>query len=123
MGGGRLGAQSQNAGGRLADLRIGGDQPLGVDLADGNVQRSLVLGHLTEAVQSQIEAFADADSGGAGEEQRVGGQIICSAQFPLQELVVFRGQRSGQILGQRRKVLAANQVGREGMSMGRQVLQ
>ena len=45
--------------------------------------------------QRQIEAFADADSGSAGEQERVGSQIISSAQFLLEELIVVGGERSG----------------------------
>ncbi len=43
-----------------------------MQFADGDMQRPLVLSDLTKAVQSQIEAFADADSGGAGQQERVG---------------------------------------------------
>jgi hypothetical protein len=70
-----------------------------------------------------MDAFADADSGGADEQQRMGGEIIAAAQFLLQELVLGEGERSGKIAGWGRKVLMTNEVGKKGVTVSSQVVQ
>jgi hypothetical protein len=97
VGGRHRGAQSQNAGDPLPDIRIGWDQTFGVQLAEGDVLCPLVQVHRTEAVQRPIHAFANADSGSRREPERMGGQIVGAAQFLLEKRIVFRRQRSGQI--------------------------
>src|SRR5438876_11036446 len=87
------------------------------------MDRPLVRADLAQAVQRQIDAFADADSGGAREQERVGGQVIGAAQFLLQELIVLRGKRSGQVVRWRRKVLATDEIGSKGVAVGGQILQ
>jgi hypothetical protein len=79
-----------------------------------DVQGPLVWAHLLQAVQRQIEAFADADSAGTREQECIGGQIIGSAQFLLQELILLRRKRTGQVEGLGREVFLTDEVGRKG---------
>jgi hypothetical protein len=101
---GRVGRRSQSAQGAdpfydLPEFGIGGNQAFVVQLAQRDVQGPLVWAHLLQAVQRQIEAFADADSAGTREQECIGGQIIGSAQFLLQELILLRRKRTGQVEG------------------------
>jgi hypothetical protein len=97
-GGGRRSTQSEDAIHDLSNVRVGRHQTFGVEFAEGDMQGPLVGTDLAQAVPRQIDALADADSGGAGEQQRVGRQVAGAAQFLLQELVVSWGKRSGQIV-------------------------
>jgi hypothetical protein len=63
--------------------------------------------------------FADADSGGTDKQEWICGQIIGSAQFPLQELVLLEGKRAGKIAGLGRKVLMTDEIGKKGVAVGR----
>jgi hypothetical protein len=45
------------------------------------VQGPLVGTELPQAIQRQIDALADADSSGAGEQERIGREIVGAAQF------------------------------------------
>jgi hypothetical protein len=95
--GGRRGrAQHQDASHELSNVRVGGRQTFGVQFAERDMQGPLAGSDLVQTVQGQIEALADADSGGAGEQQGVGRQIVGAAQFLLQELVVLWGKRPGR---------------------------
>ena len=95
----RGGTQSEDAGHDLSNVCIGRHQAFGVQFAEGDMQRPLVGTDLPQAVQGQIDTFADADSSGAREQPRQGRQIAGATQFLLQELVVLWGKRSGQIVG------------------------
>src|SRR5207244_5274819 len=55
-------------------------------------------------------AFADADSGGADEQEGIGVEIIGTEQFPLQDLILLRGKRSGKITGFWREVFWTNEI-------------
>jgi hypothetical protein len=68
-------------------------------------------------------AFADTDSSGAEEQESIGGQIIGSAQFLPQELVLVERKRSGQIARLRREVFATDEVRLKGVAAGGPVLQ
>jgi hypothetical protein len=99
-----VGRRSQSAQGAdplydLPEFGIGGNQAFVVQLAQRDVHGPLVWAHLLQAVQRQIEAFADADSAGTREQECIGGQIIGSAQFLLQELILLRRKRTGQVEG------------------------
>jgi len=54
----------------------------------------LVWPHLLQAVQRQIDAFADADSGSTDKQEGIGGQTIGSTQFLLREWVFLKRKRS-----------------------------
>src|SRR6266568_112753 len=87
------------------------------------MQRPLVRTDLAQAVQRQIDTFADTDSGGASEQQRERRQVAGARQFLLQELIVLWGKRSGEVVGERRKVLAADEMGSQRMAVGGQILE
>jgi hypothetical protein len=70
-----------------------------------------------------VGAFAEADAGGAHEQERITEQIVGSAQFLLQALIVLEGQRPWPIMGSGREILTTNKVRTEGMSLGGQILQ
>ena len=55
-----------------------------MQFAERDMQRPLVRADLAQTVQRQIDAFADADSGGAREQERIGRQVVGAAQFLLQ---------------------------------------
>lgn len=110
MGGRNLRAQDQNAVDDLADIRIGRNQTFGMQLTEGDMHGPLIGSELPQTVQRQIHTLADADSGGAGEQQRPGKQVIAAAQFLLQLLIVCQGKRPGQVEGQRREVLPADEM-------------
>jgi hypothetical protein len=91
---------------------IGGDQAFGVQLAERDMQRPLIRSDLAQTVQREIAALTDADSSSASEQERIGRQVIGPAQFLLQQLIVLWRERSGQILGLWREILAADEIGR-----------
>jgi hypothetical protein len=43
------------------------------------VEGPLIGGELAETIQGQIDAFADADAGGAGQQEGMGGQVVGAA--------------------------------------------
>ena len=94
-----------------------------MQFAEGAVEGPLIGSELRETIQGEIDAFADADAGGAGQQEGIGGQVVGAAQFLLQELIVWWRQRFGQIVGPWREVLAANQVRREGVAVGGKVVE
>ena len=87
------------------------------------MQGPLVWAQVPQAVQGQIEAFADADSSGAGEQERIGSQIVGSSQFLLQELILLQREGTGQIVRLGREILTTNEVGGKGVAVGGQILQ
>ena len=68
-------------------------------------------------------AFADADSGGAEEQEGIRFQIVGSTQFLLHQVVLLERKRSGKIAGLWRKILRTNKFGEKGVALGGQVLQ
>ena len=92
-------------------------------LPTGTWRGPLIGSELRETIQGEIDAFADADAGGAGQQEGIGGQVVGAAQFLLQELIVWWRQRFGQIVGPWGEVLAANQVRREGVAVGGEVVE
>ena len=74
-------------------------------------------------MQRQIEAFADTDPSGANKHERIRRQIIGSTQFPLQELILPGGKRSGKIARLHGEVFAADEIRLNGSAVGRQMMQ
>jgi hypothetical protein len=54
-----------------------------VQFAEGGVEGPLIGGELTETIQGQIDAFADADAGGARQQEGIGRQVVGAAQLLL----------------------------------------
>jgi hypothetical protein len=101
----------------MPDVFIDRNQAFGVKLTEGDVQRPLILSQGSQTIQSEVDAFPDADSGGTHEQQRIGWQVIDAAELLLEPLVLFWGERSGKILRQRGKVLGEDQPGLDGVAV------
>ena len=117
------GAQREDASYDPPNFGIDGNQAFGVQLAERDMDSPLVWAQLSQAAQRQAGAFADANTGGTHEQKGIGTQIIGSAQFLLQELIVLEGERSGQIVRLRREVLAVDEAVRNGRVLGSKVFQ
>ncbi|GAA0965075.1 hypothetical protein GCM10009555_003710 [Acrocarpospora macrocephala] len=61
---------------QVEDVVIKGDHPLGLQLAETDLQPAAVTGNLVEAVQFQIEQFPDPKPAGALQPQGAGGQLV-----------------------------------------------
>ena len=81
------------------------------------MQRPLVLSEGPQTVQREINAFSDTHSGGAGEQQGIRRQVIHAAEFLLQPLILFWGERSGKILRLRWEILLEDQPRLEGIAI------
>ena len=81
--------KSEDAGHDPPDFGIGGNQALGVQLAEGDMESPLVRCDLQQAELRQMDAFADADAGGADEQERIRRQIIDSPQLVRLRREVF----------------------------------
>ena len=64
-------AQRLDVGHEAAHLGIGRDEAFGVQFAEGDVEGPLIRTELPETIQGQIDAFADADAGSAGEQEGI----------------------------------------------------
>jgi hypothetical protein len=73
------------------------------------VQRPLIGSDWSQAVQSEIHTFADADSGCTSEQECIAQQVIRAPEFLLELAILVCGKRSGKVLGQRWEVLAKDQ--------------
>jgi len=116
-------AQGKNASHDPSHVAIGRYQTFGLELTERDMQRPLIHSDLPQTVQREINALADADSGGASKQQRIGGQVVSAAQFLLQQLIVLERKRSWQVSGLGREVLAADEVWRKTMVVGSQIVQ
>jgi hypothetical protein len=94
LGGRGQSTQGKKPGHGPPHLEIGGNQAFGVQFAERDVQCPLIWSYVPQAVQRQIDAFADTNSRGADDQESIRGQIIGSAQFLLQALILLRGKRS-----------------------------
>jgi hypothetical protein len=104
-------------------LGIGGNQAFGVELAEGDKDRPLVRSDFAQTVQRQADAFADTDPGGADEEERIGSQVVFSAQFLLQEWIIVGRKRSGQTTRLPRDVFTTDEGRLKGRVVGGKILQ
>ncbi len=67
-------APGEKTGHDLPHILVGGNQTFRVQFADGNMNRPLVRSEFSQAVQSQVDTFSDADAGGPGEEEGITGR-------------------------------------------------
>jgi hypothetical protein len=89
-----------------------------VQFAEGDMERPLFGSHLPQAIQRQVDAFADADSRSADEQEGIRVEIISPAQLLLHELILWRGKRSGKMAGHWREVFSTNEIGLNGVTVG-----
>jgi hypothetical protein len=94
-----------------------------VQFAEGDMKRPLFGSHLPQAIQRQMNAFTDADSGDADKQECIGVEIIGPAQLLLHELILLQGKRSGKIAGLWREVFSTNEIGLNGVPVGSQIVQ
>jgi hypothetical protein len=87
------------------------------------MERPLFTSHLPQAIQWQMDALADADSRSSDEKKRIGVEIVGTAQFLLQELILLRGKRPGEIAGFWREILSTNEIGLNWVVVGSQIVQ
>ena len=64
-----------------------------------------------QTVIGEIDAFADAHAGVAEQQEDISAEIVAAHELLLQELILFRGERSWQSVGRARNILAPQQVG------------
>jgi hypothetical protein len=83
----------------------------------------LVGSDLSSAIERQVDAFTNADSSDASEQESIGIQGVCPAQFLLESSVIFRRQDSGKILRARRKICANYETGWDEMALAGQIIQ
>ena len=72
---------------------------------------------VTLTIEWQVDAFSNADSGDASQQESIGIEVVCSAQFLLKPFIVFRRQRPGEILRTNGKILANNETRMNGMAL------
>jgi hypothetical protein len=120
---GSLSTQLKNARYQPQPFRVEGHEALGVKLAEGNVQCPLFGCYVTQTVDWQVDAFSDPDPRDASQQEGIGIQVVCTAQFLLQSLIVFRRQRPGKILRTNREIFADDKAWLEAMPLGSQVVE
>jgi hypothetical protein len=57
-----------------------------------------------------VDTFSDADSGKASQQEGIGIKIIFTAQFVLEAMIIFRGQRSGEVFREFREIFGNNET-------------
>jgi hypothetical protein len=107
----------------MTDVFIDRNQAFGVKLTEGDVQGPLILSQGPQTIRCEVDAFADADSRGTCEQQRIGWEVIDAAELLLEPLVLFWRERSGKILWLRGKILRADQPGLDRMAVVGKVLE
>jgi hypothetical protein len=94
-----------------------------VKLSEGNMQCPLFGPEVTLTIEWQVDAFSNADSGDASQQESIGIQVVGAAQFLLKPLIIFRRQRSGEILRTNGKIFANNETGVEKMALDGQIIE
>jgi hypothetical protein len=67
----------------IADEGIDGDHAFGLELAEGNMDRSLFRSCGSQAVIRQIDAFADTHAGVAEQQEDISAEIVAAEQLLL----------------------------------------
>ena len=121
--GGELGTDLKDTVDQPKPSGIEGHKAFGMHLSERHMQRPLFGSNVTQTVQRQVYAFPNADAGKAHQQQGIGVQVVCTAQFLLQPSIIFRGQGSGEILGTYREVFAEDETRLDTMALGGQVIE
>jgi len=93
-----------------------------VKLSEGNMKRPLFRSDVTQTVEWQVDTFSDADSSKASQQEGIGIWIIFAAQFVLEAMIIFRGQRSGEVFRECRKIFGNNEAGLELVALSCQIV-
>jgi hypothetical protein len=83
-----------------------------MELPQRHMKRHLLFADLLQAMLGEIDAFADADSGGPHEAESVALQGVGETELLLQLLIFLERKRFGEIVVGRRKIVTTNEVGR-----------
>ena len=87
------------------------------------MQCPLLGPQMTLTIEWQVDAFSNADSSDASQQESIGIEVVCSAQFILKPFIIFWRQRPGEILGTNREIFADNQARLEAMALRGQVVE
>ncbi len=90
---------------------IDGDHALGLEFAEGNMNRPLFRPRTAQTVIRQVGAFADAHAGRAEQEEDISAEIVAAHELLLEELILFGSERPWQSVGRARDIFAQQQVG------------
>jgi hypothetical protein len=69
-------------------LGIGRNQAFRVQFAERDMERPLFSSYLPQTIQRQMDAFAKTDSRSPDKQEGIGVEIIGTAQFLLQKLIL-----------------------------------
>jgi hypothetical protein len=69
-----------------------------------------------------VDTFSDADSGKPCEPEGIGIQVVFASQFVLEAMIIFRGQRSGEVFRETRKIFGNNETGLEMVALSGQIV-
>src|SRR5207237_7864631 len=77
---------------QLADGIVDRHETFGVELAQRYMERPLSGCERAQAIEGEIDTFADADAGVADEQKSVAGDIVAAQELLLDEAILFRSQ-------------------------------
>jgi hypothetical protein len=68
-------------------------------------------------IEWQVDAFSNADAGDASQQERIGIEVVCAAQFLLKPFIIFRRQRPWEIFRTNREIFANNETRVDGVAL------
>ena len=86
------GTQCAKAIDQVADERVDGHHAFGLEFAQRDKNGGLAGPETAQAIERQIEAFAEAHPGVPLQQQKVARQIVAAPEFVLDEFVLFGSQ-------------------------------
>ena len=104
-------AQAMN---EITNEGIDGDHTFGFELAQGHVNRPQVWTCGAQAVIGEVDAFSDAHSSVAEQEEDISAQIVAAHELLLEDLILVCGKRTGQALWSAWNILAPYQSSKFG---------
>jgi hypothetical protein len=69
-----------------------------------------------------VGAFSNADSSDASQQESIGIEVVCSAQFLLKPFIIFRRQRPWKILWTNGEIGMNNKTRVDGMALKGQII-
>jgi len=83
---------------------------LGLELAEGDMNRPLIRTCGAETVPGQVRTLSDAHAGVTDQQEGICSEIVSAQELLLQELILFGGEGPGKFLRCTWNVLATNQA-------------
>jgi hypothetical protein len=77
---------------------------------------------VTLTIEWQVDAFSNADAGDASQQERIGIEVVCAAQFLLKPFIIFRRQRPRKILWTDGEIVSNNKTRVDGMALKSQII-